>query len=351
MSVRTSSSGRIRTARPDRTLARVIVLVTGGAGYIGGHVVDALVGRGNDVVVVDDLSTGRADRVPDGVALVRTDLSRPDCVAVLVEALARWGVTAVVHLAARKKVAESVARPAWYHEQNVVGTAHLLAAMAAAGTGRLVLSSSAAVYGSPDVPLVDEDTPPQPLSPYGETKLRCEELVAGATAAGVRSVALRYFNVAGARTPLLRDDEEANLVTTVLGRLARGEAPQINGTDYPTPDGTCVRDLVDVRDVAEAHVAALHALASAAGPPTAEVLNIGTGHGVSVRQVVDRLCVLDGRQGPVDELPRRVGDPAVVVAAVERAHARLGWRASYGLDDVLHSAWSAARDEQVSRAR
>ncbi|GIG40687.1 UDP-glucose 4-epimerase GalE [Cellulomonas phragmiteti] len=325
------------------------VLVTGGAGYIGGHVVDALLRTGRGVVVLDDLSTGRADRVP-GVPLVRTDLAAPASVGVLLDAMDRWDVTAVVHLAARKKVAESLARPDWYHEQNVGGTAHVLAAVTTAGVRHVVFSSSAAVYGCPDVALVDEDCPTHPISPYGATKLACEALLAQAVAVGVGSFALRYFNVAGACSPLLRDDEEANLVTTVLGRLARGQAPQVNGTDYPTPDGTCVRDLVDVRDVADAHVAALRAL-EAAPAPAAEVVNIGTGHGVSVREVVDRLCALAGQHPHVEELPRRAGDPAAVVAAVDRARDRLGWTASYGLDDVLTSAFAAARDEQVSRAR
>ncbi|MBD7919116.1 UDP-glucose 4-epimerase GalE [Cellulomonas sp. Sa3CUA2] len=325
------------------------VLVTGGAGYIGGHVVDALLRSGREVVVVDDLSTGRADRVPD-VPLVRVDLATSASVDVLVEAMRRHAVTAVVHLAGRKKVAESVARPEWYRVQNVGGTAHVLAAMTTAGVRRLVFSSSAAVYGSPDVALVDEGTPTDPISPYGATKLAGEVLVAAAVDHGVRSFSLRYFNVAGARSWVLRDDEEANLVTTVLGRLARGEAPQVNGTDYPTPDGTCVRDLVDVRDVADAHVAALLALETASAT-TAEVLNVGTGAGASVREVVERLRALDGSDLPVEELPRRVGDPAVVVAAVDRARSRLGWQATYGLDDVLTSAWGAARGAQVTRGR
>lgn len=337
-----------------RTLGAVNVLVTGGAGYIGGHVVDALRRQGRDVVVVDDLSTGRADRVP-GVPLEQVDLAEPTCVAVLREALTAWRVTAVVHLAGRKRVGESVERPAWYHQQNVGGVAHVLEAMTGAGVPHLVFSSSAAVYGSPDPGaldrgLVDESAPTLPISPYGQTKLAAEGLVAQAAAAGIASFALRYFNVAGAASPLLRDDEEANLVTTVLARLARGQAPQVNGTDYDTPDGTCVRDLVDVRDVADAHVAALQTLESAA-TPAHDVLNIGTGTGASVRQVVDRLCALDACTPTVEHLPRRPGDPAVVVAAVDRARARLGWRATRTLDDVLHSAWAAARAPRLSRAR
>lgn len=318
------------------------VLVTGGAGYIGGHVVDALRSAGRRVVVVDDLSTGRIDRIR-GVPLVQVDVASPGAVDVLAGTCTRWGVTSVVHLAARKRVDESVARPGWYHQQNVGGTEHVLAAMTRAGVGRLVFSSSAAVYGSPTTSLVDEDAPLVPVNPYGRTKVDGERAVAAATAAGVRSFALRYFNVAGAASPSLRDDEEANLVTIVLGRLARGEAPQVYGTDYPTPDGTCVRDLVDVRDVAAAHLTALRVLEEAQGPATAEALNVGTEVGVSVRQVIDRLRALDACDLPVQELPRRTGDPASVVAAADRARTRLGWSAAFDADDVLRSAWSAAR--------
>jgi UDP-glucose 4-epimerase len=320
----------------------VSVLVTGGAGYIGGHVVDVLRNAGRQVVVVDDLSTGRDDRVR-GVPLVELDVAAPGAADALAETCARWGVTAVVHLAARKRVDESVARPDWYHQQNVGGIEQVLAAMTRTGVDRIVLSSSAAVYGSPATSLVDEDAPLAPLNPYGRTKVDGERALAAATAAGVRSFALRYFNVAGAASPLLRDDEEANLVTIVLGRLARGEPPQVYGTDYPTPDGTCVRDLVDVRDVAAAHLTALRALEEAQGPATAEVLNVGTEVGVSVRRVVDRLRALDGCDLPVQELPRRDGDAASVVAATGRARARLGWSATHDVDDVLRSAWSAAR--------
>ncbi len=318
------------------------VLVTGGAGYIGGHVVDALLNAGRQVVVVDDLSTGRPDRIR-GLPLVQVDVASPVAVDVLAGTITRWGVASVVHLAARKRVDESMARPDWYHQQNVGGTENVLAAMTRTGVGRLVFSSSAAVYGSPAGSLVDEDAPLAPVNTYGRTKVAGERALAAAASAGIRSVALRYFNVAGAASPLLRDDEEANLVTIVLGRLARGEAPQVYGTDYPTPDGTCVRDLVDVRDVAAAHLAALRVLEEAQGPATTEALNVGTEVGVSVRQVVDRLRALDACDLPVEELPRRDGDPAAVVAAAGRARARLGWSAVHDADDVLRSAWSAAR--------
>lgn len=321
------------------------VLVTGGAGYIGAHVVHALTASGRRVVVLDDLSTGRADRVP-GTDLTRVDLAEPGAVDVVAALCRRAGVTAAVHLAARKRVDESVARPDWYREQNVGGTEHLLAGLAQAGVDRLVLSSTAAVYGSPASGTVDEDAPTEPVNPYGETKLACERLVRDAP--GLRSVALRYFNVAGAASPLLRDDTEANLVTIVLARLARGQAPVVLGTDYPTADGTCVRDFVHVADVADAHLSALAALEAPAGPAH-RVLNVGTGRGASVREVVRRLVALDGSDTPVAEGPRRQGDPAEVVADVRRISADLGWTARHDLDAILRSAWSAVRQVSPSR--
>lgn len=330
-----------RRGPQGRTLAAVNVLVTGGAGYIGGHVVRELRRAGRQVVVVDDLSTGRADRVA-GVPLVQTDLATAESVDLLTDTIDRWEITAAVHLAARKKVAESVARPQWYHDQNVGGTQHLLQALTARGVRNVVFSSSAAVYGSPQTPVVDESCPTRPITPYGASKVLGEELLAEAAAQGVGSFSLRYFNVAGAGSWLLRDDEEANLVTTVLGRLARGCTPQIYGADYATPDGTCVRDLVDVRDVAAAHVAALRAL-EASDTAAAEVLNVGTGRGVSVRTVVEMLCSLDGHEEPVQVLPRREGDPAAVVAAVGRARERLSWEAAFSAEDAVRTAWEAAR--------
>lgn len=315
------------------------VLVTGGAGYIGGHVVRALADAGRRVVVVDDLSTGRADRVP-GVPLLRADLADAATVPALAAFCAREDVTAVVHLAARKRVDESVRRPRWYARQNVGGTAHLLEAMAAAGAARLVLSSSAAVYGSPPAERVAEDDPTAPVNPYGATKLACEQMLRRTP--GLDAIALRYFNVAGAASAALRDDTEDNLVTTVLARLAAGEAPVILGDDYATADGTCVRDLVHVADVADAHVRALTALEESPGGAF-RAFNVGTGRGVSVRAVAEHLIALD-RPGAVPEVRgRRPGDPAAVVADVRRIARELGWTARRDLDATLRSAWSAAR--------
>jgi UDP-glucose 4-epimerase len=316
------------------------VLVTGGAGYIGGHVIQALRRAGRSVAVVDDLSTGLVERIGD-VPLLRADLAEAATVPALAAFCAEHRIRAVLHLAARKRVDESVQRPQWYVDQNVGGTAHVIEAATRADVPHLVLSSSAAVYGSPAVPLVDEDAPTAPVNPYGETKLESERLVREAI--GLRSIALRYFNVAGATGAALRDITEANLVTIVLARLARGEAPLIFGTDYPTPDGTCIRDLVHVGDVADAHLRALDAMEQGDGAHD-RVLNVGTGRGASVLEIARRLLALDGRHLDPVLRPRRPGDPAAVVADVTRIRAELGWSARFRLDETLRSAWAAVRE-------
>ena len=315
------------------------VLVTGGAGYIGAHVVRALRAGGRGVVVVDDLSAGRAERLAD-VPLVRLDLADPSVVPALVEAMRRYGVTSVVHLAARKRVDESVARPLWYWTQNLGGLTHVLTAMEHAGVGTMVFSSSAAVYGSPSGGPVHENDPLVPVNPYGETKLAGEWLVRSAARAhGVRQVSLRYFNVAGAGSPELGDEVVANLVSRVLDRLARGRQPVVLGTGYATPDGTCIRDFVHVLDLAEAHVAALDRLEL--GGLTVDALNIGTGRGASVLEVITCLGVVSGLDTTPEIHGPREGDPDRVVAAVGLAREQLGWSARSDLTDMLSSAWAA----------
>lgn len=232
-------------------------LITGGAGFIGSHVVKAMTDAGEPVVVLDDLSTGRAERLPDGVVLEVGTVLDGDTVE---RVLREHGITGIVHIAGKKQVGESVDRPLYYYRENVEGMRVLLDAAVAAGVGRFLFSSSAAVYGMPDVDLVTEKTPCAPINPYGETKLAGEWLV-GAVGArhGMATASLRYFNVAGAATPELGDDGVYNLVPMVFERLEAGEAPRIFGDDYPTPDGTCVRDYIHVEDIAAAHVAAAHA--------------------------------------------------------------------------------------------
>ncbi len=315
------------------------VLVTGGAGYIGAHVVRLLQADGRGVLVADDLSTGDASRIGDA-ALLEIDVADAHAVGVLSTAMKRSGVREVIHFAARKRVDESVARPAWYYQQNVTGLANVIAAMETAGADRLGFSSSAAVYGATMLARVPEDAPTGPVNPYGETKLVGEWLVRDAAAAGIlRGVALRYFNVAGSGWPDLGDPAVLNLVTMVLDRLTRGEAPRVFGVDYPTPDGSCVRDYVHVLDLARAHIAALAHLDLVRA--SYEVFNVGTGRGASVLDVVSRLGSLTGLDATPKIEGRRAGDPPSVVASVDRIEAELGWRAEADLGEILRSAWLA----------
>lgn len=317
------------------------IMVTGGAGYIGAHVVRLLQQRGEQVVVVDDLSTGRSDRVGDA-ELIELDVAGADATASLGALMREHDVTGVVHFAARKQVGESVERPAWYYQQNIAGVANVVAAMEPAGVRRLIFSSSAAVYGMPDVEIVTEDVRPEPINPYGQTKLAGEWLAADAAHAwGLRTAALRYFNVAGAGWDDLGDPAILNLVPMVFDRLARGKRPAIFGTDYPTPDGTCIRDYIHVLDLARAHLAALDRLAAddAAQPPL--VLNVGTGHGASVREVIEEIGRASGLDVDPELKPRRPGDPPRLVASADRIGAELDWQAEHGLAEIVASAWRA----------
>ncbi|MFG2641829.1 UDP-glucose 4-epimerase GalE [Streptomyces sp. NPDC048370] len=315
-------------------------LITGGAGYIGSHVVRAMTQAGERVVVLDDLSTGYAERVPEGVPLVvGSTLDRE----VLDRAIAEHGVTGVVHLAAKKQVGESVELPLHYYRENVQGLTVLLEAVAAAGVRNFLFSSSAAVYGMPDVDLVTEETPCLPLSPYGETKLAGEWIVrAAGKAHGISTACLRYFNVAGAATPELADTGVFNLVPMVFERLDAGEAPRIFGDDYATPDGTCVRDYIHVEDLADAHLVAARKLAewAAAGEPRDLTVNIGRGEGVSVTEMIDLINEITGHSVAPVVTPRRPGDPARVVASADRIATELGWKARHDVRDMIDSAWA-----------
>ncbi|MFJ4789050.1 UDP-glucose 4-epimerase GalE [Streptomyces sp. NPDC088794] len=311
-------------------------LITGGAGYIGAHVVRAMTEAGEQAVVYDDLSTGIAERVPDGVPLVTGSTLDGERLA---RTLADHEVTGVVHLAAKKQVGESVHLPLHYYRENVEGLRVLLEAVTTAGVPSFVFSSSAAVYGMPDVDLVTEETPCLPMSPYGETKLAGEWLVrATGRATGLSTASLRYFNVAGAAAPELADVGVFNLVPMVFEKLTENAPPRIFGDDYDTPDGTCVRDYIHVVDLAEAHVAAAHALRSAPGRDL--TLNIGRGEGVSVREMIDHINTLTGYDRPPTPLPRRPGDPARVVASADRAATELGWKAKHDVQDMITSAWA-----------
>jgi UDP-glucose 4-epimerase len=318
------------------------VLVTGGAGYIGAHVVRLLAERGDQVVVVDDLSTGIRARAGDA-PLVEIDLAADSSVGPLADVMREHEVGAVIHIAAKKQVGESAQRPAYYYRQNVGGSANVLEAMQDAGVDRLMFSSSAATYGLPDVQpgaAIDEDVAPRPISPYGETKLVSEWLHrAAGTAWGLRTVNLRYFNVAGAGWEDLGDPGVHNLIPIVLSQLTRGEQPVIFGDDYDTPDGTCIRDYVHVMDLAQAHITALDHLDQEDRPH--DVMNVGTGTGASVREVLEQVGRSTGLQVTPTVAPRRPGDPDRLVAGVERIRDVLGWRASHGLDEIVDSAWAA----------
>ncbi|WP_037675283.1 UDP-glucose 4-epimerase GalE [Streptomyces griseus] len=310
-------------------------LITGGAGYIGAHVVRAMTQAGERAVVYDDLSTGIAERVPEGVPLVVGSTLDGERLA---RVLAAHAVTGVVHLAARKQVGESVERPLHYYRENVEGLRVLLEAVTAARVPSFVFSSSAAVYGMPDVDLVTEDTPCLPMSPYGETKLAGEWLVrATGRATGLSTACLRYFNVAGAASPELADVGAFNLIPMIFERLTRNAPPRLFGDDYPTPDGTCVRDYIHVVDLAEAHVAAARALRASPGRDL--TVNIGRGEGVSVREMIDLVNAVTGHDRPPTVTPRRPGDPARVVASADRIAAELGWQAEHDVQDMIRSAW------------
>ena len=315
-------------------------MVTGGAGYIGAHVVRALRDAGLDPVVVDDLSSGHREFVPDGVPFVRGSILDGK---LLGRVFAEHDVEGVIHVAGFKYAGVSVQRPLHTYAQNVTATAVLLAAMADAGVARIVFSSSAAVYGTPDTDLVTEATPKSPQSPYGESKLIGEWLLADqGRAAGLAHTSLRYFNVVGSGTPEIHDTSPHNLFPLVFDALLEGRTPRINGTDYPTPDGTCVRDYIHVADLALSHVAAARRLA--AGEPIEPVYNLGSGDGVSVGEIMRTVAEVTGIAFVPETAPRRVGDPARIVASGELAARDLDWAMRHSLTEMVDSAWQARRD-------
>jgi UDP-glucose 4-epimerase len=315
----------------------VRVLLTGGAGYIGGAVALRLAAAGHDVVVVDDLSTGHRDTVR-GVDLLPCDIADRERVGGL---LRRRRIEAVVHLAASCLVGESMEHPGRYYDNNVVRALALLEEAATAGVARFVFSSSAAVYGEPERLPLDESHPLRPTNPYGETKLAFERALHWSAAAHRFAVtSLRYFNAAGATLDGAHGeahDPETHLVPNLLRAAALGRPAPVFGTDYPTPDGSAVRDYVHIEDLAEAHRLALE---RAQAPGTFEAFNLGNGGGFSVLQVIDAARRVTRRPIAVDAKPRRPGDPAILVASSERARTLLGWKPlTASLEGILESAW------------
>lgn len=311
-------------------------LVTGGAGYIGSHVVRALQESGLDAVVVDDLSSGHREFVT-GVPFVEATILDGER---LIDTIERHGVAGVIHVAGFKYAGVSVERPLHTYAQNVEGTRMLLAAMREKNVNRAVFSSSAAVYGNTDADLVTEDTPKNPTSPYGESKLIGEWLLRDQeVASGLAHTSLRYFNVVGSGYPDLYDTSPHNLFPLVFDALVEGRTPRINGDDYPTPDGTNVRDYIHVADLALAHVAAAQALD--AGTALQPAYNLGSGDGASVRQIMDAMARVTGIAFEPEIGPRRPGDPARIVASGELAARDLGWAMRHTLDEMVASAWAA----------
>jgi UDP-glucose 4-epimerase len=315
------------------------VLVTGGAGYIGSVVASQLVETGHDTVVLDDFSRGHAGAVPDGARLVRGNILDTGLVR---ETLAE-GFDGVLHFAALSLVGESVQEPELYYRNNICGTLNLLEAMRESGAEKLVFSSTAAVYGEPEEVPIRETAPALPTNPYGSSKLAVDRLIgAVAGARGLAATSLRYFNVAGARGHFGEDHHpETHLIPLVLEAAAGGSSVKIFGTDYPTRDGTAVRDYIHVEDLGRAHLLALEA----AEQGEHRVYNLGNGAGFSVREVVEAARGVTGKNVDAVEAPRREGDPPVLVAASDRIRADLGWKPEKpGLEAMISDAWTWMQD-------
>jgi UDP-glucose 4-epimerase len=314
------------------------ILVTGGAGYIGSHIAHRLTDLGESVVVLDNFSTGFRDAIPEAAHLVVGDVGDAELVKKL---LLEREVQAIVHLAASTVVPDSVANPLGYYNNNTVGSLSLLKAAVETGVKHFVFSSTAAVYGNPETPLVTEDAAPRPMSPYGASKLMTEMMLRDtASASGLKYAALRYFNVAGA-DPQLRTGQSTRAAThlikaAVQAALGVRDHLAIFGSDYPTPDGTCIRDYIHVSDLVSAHIAALKYLREGG---SSAFMNCGYGHGYSVSEVVDAVKRVSGVDFPVEMRPRRPGDPAAIVADVQAIRRILSWKPEYDdLDTIVRHA-------------
>ena len=311
------------------------VLVTGGAGYIGAHVAAELLKSGYSIRIYDDFSNGLHRRV-DGKFRDIVDGDMLDRVKLLA---ALDGIDAVIHLAAKKSVEESVKDPLKYYENNVGGTLNLLGAMAAKGVKQLVYSSSAAVYSPNDKEAVLEDDPTAPLSPYGASKLLSEQLISSVgSAEQISNISLRYFNVVGSNIAEFGDNSKDNLVPKVFLALKNGKRPQIYGSDYPTPDGTCIRDYIHVQDLALAHLAALKKVESGY---ISQVYNVGSGKGYSVKEMMDQISKSIGRDINPEVSLARAGDSPKLIASIDKIKEQLGWSPKASLEEMIDSAWQA----------
>lgn len=315
-------------------------LVTGGAGYIGAHVARAFTEEGIHAVVLDDLSSGHRDFVSDETPFVEGTILDTDLVR---RTLREHHVTGVVHLAGFKYAGVSVERPLHTFDQNVAGTVSILRAMQDEGVDKMVFSSSASVYGTPDVDIVTEETRLAPESPYGQSKLIGEWLMSDQeVAAGLKHTSLRYFNVVGSADDSVYDTSPHNLFPLVFEALVEGRTPRINGDDYPTADGTCVRDYIHVADLAHSHAVAAQRLES--GEALERAYNLGSGDGNSVREIMQAMAAVTGVGFEPEIGPRRPGDPARIVANGDLAGRDLDWKMRYTLEEMVASAWSARKN-------
>lgn len=315
------------------------VLVTGGAGYVGSVVTDGLLRAGHRVMVVDNLQQGHRQAVPEGADFVQADIADAGA---LDAAFGRLPIDAVMHMAGETVVEYSTTDPRRYFANNVVGGLNLLDAMLRHNVRRMVFSSSAAVYGEPLTAPIEEDHPRNPINSYGLTKLMFEQIMGWyGTAYGLRHVSFRYFNAAGATDRLGEDHvPETHLIPAVLKAALGGQAVSVFGTDYPTKDGSCVRDYVHVADIAAAHILALGKLDTI----RSGAFNLGNGQGYSVLEVIEVVSRVTGVRIPVTLAGRRAGDPAVLVASSGRARSELGWSPQHpGLEDIVASAWAWTR--------
>lgn len=321
------------------------VLVTGGFGYIGSHITRLLQQSGQEVHVLDN-----ADPMPQlqVSGSLRVDLSQEESVRTITEYLQNNQIDSIIHMAARKQVGESVEKPLWYYRQNIGGLTNLLEAAVSAGVSKFVFSSSAATYGTPPGGVAAESGQASPINPYGETKLIGEWLMRNVEkATGLKQLSLRYFNVAGAGWDDLGDPHALNLIPIIFRQIDRGEQPIIFGDDYDTPDGTCVRDYIHILDLAQAHIDALGYLER--DDREFDVFNVGTGKGTSVAEVVAEVSQVTGVELNPVITARRAGDPASLTAAADRIQSAFGWKAQYGLTEIIQSGWDAHRHRSLHR--